>query len=706
MNQSIWNRLCLLLLIALLVFSVSACDDDDDDNTGQPSDDDDSVDDDDSTDDDDTVDDDDATVSDNSVELARDVARTWMDTFEPHQNAWSWDSGVMMMGFMSENGSEIFGQEFRDYAQEWIDHFLAEGFQVVSSDTSIPGYICLLLYEQTGDQKYLDAADKVWEYISEQAGRTSEGGLNHMGWISGNQIWVDTLFMVGPFLMKYAEITGSDAPYEEIALQLQVFRRHLRDAETGLYRHRYDDDTGELAPSEPLYWGRGNGWVFVASALANNLLPDHIKAEMDYDIESDLRAMFETLKAQETDGGRFHTIVNRTDTYLETSASLLYAYAVALDANGAQTLSDHGEWIDKWVKGGMDQIVVDDAGNSLLLGTSCGTSPGGVEYYDQVLKVENVSYGIGLYLLAAMARMDVPGIAPLADPPGTSDETYIEPPVPCEGTDCGIYHFMRGNYDAAKIALADGIEEDTNDGEARFIDALTDLIRMVFGLIAQIDDVYIGNTTIGDLLDWVAEDGRNAAMGASAHYELIEGNGDFSMILDRILMIENGGHSAVGMREYDMGEVYLLDGISNLVTGIATLYSDAPTFFAALPDSTLGVVTFVNSKPWKSMPSGETKGIKDGLGYLITGFDKLLLAIDSIMAETDDQSDDLIPANLLQLSGTFIIPGVLPETDVQQLLVDAGIPQFLLNMLDMPDDLVWLLETVRGWLQSAYDSLP
>ncbi len=69
------------------------------------------------------------------------------------------------------------------------------------------------------------------------------------------------------------------------------------------------------------------------------------------------------------------------------------------------------------------------------------------------------------------------------------------------------------------------------------------------------------------------------------------------------------------------------------------------------------------------------------------------------MAEIDDQSDDLIPKNLLKLEGTFGIPGILQETDVKDLVASLGLPADLLANLDMPAALIDLLETIRAVLE-------
>jgi unsaturated rhamnogalacturonyl hydrolase len=694
MNGLKWTWLFLLMLTLVLSLGILSCscgDDDDDDSDNSGNDDDDDA--------------DDTTQDHLALNYARELAATWVRAFEPSQNAWSWDAGVLMMGMMAENTNGSLGQEFQDYAKDWIDHYLDTGFHIVSSDTSIPGLACLQLYKQSGEQKYLDAADKVWTYISEVAGRTSDGGLNHMGWMSGNQIWADTLFMIIPFLLEYAEVTGTSAPYEEIALQMEVFRRHLRDNDVGLYRHRYDDDTGEVLPAEPLYWGRGNGWVFVALVLANNRLPASIKAGMDFDLEADLLQTLESIRSMETVDGRYHTILNRTDTYLETSAALLYAYGVSMDALGQGIFSDNIDWIDLWMQGAIDQIVVDDAGDTLLLGTSCGTDPGGIEHYNQVLKTENVSYGLGLFLLNAVARMDIEGLSVLQESTGDSEENFLQPPVPCEGTDCGQFFMGRGNYNAAKDELTAALTTDPDDVRAHFLNALIEVIRLATGLLDQIDTWYIGEANLTDIEAWLIGEGRARALAINEDLSAVQAQTKFSVVLERLLLIEYGGHTAFGQREMDLGEAYLFDALAHLVVGITNFFDSVPAFPREMPASVHELQQNLLKFAWPSLSAGQTKGAVEGLEEIVVAIDTLIEGIDSIMAETDDQHDDLIPQNLLKLEGTFGIPGILPETDVMELLTSSGIPQEFLEELVMPADLIDLLNTVRGVLEWVIDLL-
>ncbi|MCZ7582769.1 MAG: hypothetical protein M5R36_05210 [Deltaproteobacteria bacterium] len=95
-----------------------------------------------------------------------------------------------------------------------------------------------------------------------------------------------------------------------------------------------------------------------------------------------------------------------------------------------------------------------------------------------MLKGENVAYALGLYFLAVGERERQGRAADLDPPAGGTDEEYAHPPVPCEGVACGKFHIARGNYDAAKNALA-----SAGGAEARFYEGLVDVIRLGIGVV-------------------------------------------------------------------------------------------------------------------------------------------------------------------------------------------------------------------------------
>ncbi|OUR88453.1 hypothetical protein A9Q81_23690 [Gammaproteobacteria bacterium 42_54_T18] len=629
-------------------------------------------------------------TSDYALELANNLATTWISTYQPKQNAWSWDSGVFMMGLLDLY--EITGEEsYYQYAKAWIDYYLDNGYFVTSSDTSIPGHTALRIYKKEGDQRYLDVANEIWHYISKEAGRTSEGGLNHLGILSGNQIWVDSLFMIGPFLMDYAELTGNSAPYDEYALQLSVFRKNLRSESDGLYLHMYDDTKKQTTPSEALYWGRGNGWAFVAYNLAKNRLPLKNLTELP-NLQSDRDAMLTALSNSPTVNGRFHTVVNSTDTYLETSAGLLYSYGLYLDMLN-QGRVDVNEQIlaETWIQGAVNESTVDALGNTLLLGTSYGTSPGDITYYNNVLKGENVAYGIGLFLLSTTAREKVGHLQAINAPTSPPTETFVQPPIPCVGVDCGKFYLSRGNFEAG----LDNFSLDATDPESQFYTGTISLLRLIFDGFYEIDRLYQKDITTEQFLEWVKSDAFIAARKISDSMEKIDPQSNFSTTLERLVIIESGGHNAIGPREYDLGEAKLFEGLGNLIYGVGLVLGSDPTLME-MPSidtwSTLSKVLL--TRQWK-----KSDGLTQGFDSIVKGLDTVATALALIDAETDDQTDDFISSNVVRLEGTFGIPGLLVERDVRELLIELGIDKETLEKIDSPGDLITLIRMISSTLK-------
>ncbi|UKI35437.1 MAG: glycoside hydrolase family 88 protein [Clostridiales bacterium] len=60
------------------------------------------------------------------------------------------------------------------------------------------------LYKETGDERYRKAIDYIYEKVPEW-GRNSKGGFWHMS-VTPNQMWLDSLYMIGPFLAMYSKI--------------------------------------------------------------------------------------------------------------------------------------------------------------------------------------------------------------------------------------------------------------------------------------------------------------------------------------------------------------------------------------------------------------------------------------------------------------------------------------------------------------------
>jgi unsaturated rhamnogalacturonyl hydrolase len=100
------------------------------------------------------------------------------------------------------------------------------------------------------------------------------------------ELWDDTVFMVGQFLMAMYKATGDEQYLTELGIQMRTHREKLSDEATGLWVHGWDANDKDGLPyfcgqmgwpddstrRSAEIWGRGNGWIFVTLSDA---LGDH-----------------------------------------------------------------------------------------------------------------------------------------------------------------------------------------------------------------------------------------------------------------------------------------------------------------------------------------------------------------------------------------------------------------------------------------------
>jgi hypothetical protein len=124
-------------------------------------------------------------------------------------------------------------------------------------------------------------------------------------------------------MAKTGCLTGNDALYEEAVNQIELMRAALRDSRTGLWAH----GRGFLGSAETLTetkWGRGHAWVLRGLVeTLTYLTPGSHEATR---VEKILREFSATLMRYQDGSGFWRQVVDRSDSYEETSATGLISY--------------------------------------------------------------------------------------------------------------------------------------------------------------------------------------------------------------------------------------------------------------------------------------------------------------------------------------------------------------------------------------------
>ena len=141
-------------------------------------------------------------------------------------------------------------------------------------------------------------------------------------------LWLDDMFMGVPTLAYLGKATGERRYYDDAARQVLQFSKRMFNPRLGIYMHGYV----EGARDHPeFHWARANGWAVMAMVEVLDVLPRDHKDHAA--VLAQLRAHIHGLAAYQTKEGFWHQLIDRADTYQETSATAIYAYAIARAVN-------------------------------------------------------------------------------------------------------------------------------------------------------------------------------------------------------------------------------------------------------------------------------------------------------------------------------------------------------------------------------------
>ena len=338
------------------------------------------------------------------IALARAIADKQIEDHPADTLDWDWEEAVLMVG-IHELWRVTNGPDYHQYYRAWIDHHMSQGYEMKSSDTSAPTRLALELYAH-GGQKYKDVVDDFFTYINEDALRTQEGGLNHLGTDDtfGITLWVDSLFMFGGVLIRWGEEEGDQASLDEFAFQHAIFT-HLLQKEPGWYKHAHDWLGNQ---DENVYWGRGNGWV--AAATTDYLRVLLARGEKDKAARQALEKLFAAIiSTQDSQSGLWWTVVNRPgETYLETSASALFAYPLARAYRYGFADESVLPTVEQAVSGVRAKILTDAQDRPVVTGISGPTMAGSFEYYRDIPVLDDLPFGLGAVLLMLIETSGLP----------------------------------------------------------------------------------------------------------------------------------------------------------------------------------------------------------------------------------------------------------------------------------------------------------
>ncbi len=338
------------------------------------------------------------------LELARAIADKAIAARNPDDIRWDWTETVLMLGI--DAVYRLTGDaKYQAFYKTWMDHHIAEGYTIGSSDTCAPAAVALRLLIETSDTTYAPVLEEALHYLYEVATRTEEGGINHLGTFDalGISLWVDSLFMFGNVLTGWGAYDDDLAALDEYAFQYRVFTDLLQES-LGFYKHGYNST---FEQDDDVYWARGNAWIVAAGA--DHLRVRRNRGERLLDMEAAYRRLIAAFVEHQDASGLWWTVLNRPgETYLETSATALFAFGSARAWRYGYLDDDALPPIRQAMAGVLSKIVTDGEGVPTVTDISGPTNIGTFEVYANVPLHDDLSYGLGAVLLALIETSGLP----------------------------------------------------------------------------------------------------------------------------------------------------------------------------------------------------------------------------------------------------------------------------------------------------------
>lgn len=215
-----------------------------------------------------------------------------------------------------------------------------------------------------------------------------------------NAVWLDDMFMALPSMAVRSQYANDPKQLDDAANITTGFFKRMWIPEKNIFRHGYVEGA-EHQPS--MAWGRANGWAILTMSQLLDFLPEsHPKRAEILDMFRKHAAGLAELQGID---GFWHQLLDRPETYEETSATAIFAYALAHGINQG--------WLDATTYGPVAQLAweavaskINEKGEveDVCVGTGMGFDPAYYAYRPVSVKAAH-GYGPAIWAGAEMIKL-------------------------------------------------------------------------------------------------------------------------------------------------------------------------------------------------------------------------------------------------------------------------------------------------------------
>ncbi|MDD3430202.1 MAG: glycoside hydrolase family 88 protein [Oscillospiraceae bacterium] len=335
------------------------------------------------------------------------------------ENKWNYIDGCMITAVLQLYNITK-DEKYLRFADDFIGFFVQEDGSITTYnceeynlDNINPGKTLFTLYRLTGKEKYRKATDTIYAQLKTMP-RTKEGNFWHKA-IYPNQVWLDGLYMAQPFYMEYETSFNNMQNCMDIYRQFCNVEAKMKDEETGLYYHGYDESremywADKTTGCSQNFWLRALGWFVMALTDTLEKMDEQMYYEYRY-LQSMLKSLVESIVRYQDESGMFYQIIDKKDApgnYLETSGSAIIAYGILKAVRLGYLPGRFLAYGKKAFYGTIEKYLTVSAQGALQLGGICLVAglggaqkrDGSLAYYFSEPVVENEAKGVAPLLLA------------------------------------------------------------------------------------------------------------------------------------------------------------------------------------------------------------------------------------------------------------------------------------------------------------------
>ena len=354
------------------------------------------------------------------------MIRSVVENYKTADMKWHYEHGLVLQSIFLY-GLKSGRDDLCNYVKLMYDSKITPEGEIISYrendfnlDQINPGKTLFLLLKKYGDKKYRIAIETLQNQLRKHP-RTNSGGFWHKQ-IYPWQMWLDGLYMQGPFYAQYAAEFGSENDFADIVHQFTLIESKARDLQTGFLYHAWDESRKQKWANpqtgcSPHFWGRAMGWYCMALVDVLDFIPRNC-IQQYHDITEIAKRLCEPLcRYQDAASGLWFQVLDKggsKNNYTESSASSMFVYflmkMLQLKVIPEEEIQRIKKVADKAYNGLLMHKIREDRDGSLHLTGICkvaglGGNPyrdGSFEYYVNEPVGDDDYKGIGPFILASM----------------------------------------------------------------------------------------------------------------------------------------------------------------------------------------------------------------------------------------------------------------------------------------------------------------